>query len=95
VALLDVANPKHPVLMKEVNHCGGRAAMILPIKDRKYLVCDLVVFSIRGQNLASKFTFVHDGSTISGFPYHCDTDGNYAALPLDEVAIVLRLKKGP
>ena len=29
---------------------------------------------------------------LDGFPYHGDSDGAYAALPLDDVSIVLRLK---
>jgi hypothetical protein len=89
-ALLDVADPKHPIVVKEVNQCGGRAATVFSAEDGDYFVCDLVVFSIRGRALVRNFAFVSDGGTWSGFPYCGDSDGNYTALPLSNAAVVLR-----
>jgi hypothetical protein len=89
-ALLDVDDPKHPVVVKEVNQCGGRAATVFSTQEGDYFVCDLVVFSIRGRTLVRNFTFVSGGNTCSGFPYRGDSDGNYTALSLDEAAVVLR-----
>ncbi|MHB1033935.1 MAG: leucine-rich repeat domain-containing protein [Pirellulales bacterium] len=91
VALLDVADPAHPVLLKETR-CGGRAATMMSTKEGPFFVCRNLVSLIRGPNLFMNFSFDCQRGTCSGLPYRGDSDGTYAALPLDEEAIVLRVK---
>jgi hypothetical protein len=93
-ALLDVADPKHPVRIKEVNGRGGRAATVLSTKDGNYFVCKRAVFLIRDQDLVRAFSFDADLFAGNGFPYHCDSDGTYAALASDDIAVILRLRSG-
>jgi hypothetical protein len=94
-ALFSVADPKHPVLISEVTERGGRAATVFSTKDGSYFVCNGAVFSIRGQELVTALSFDSGGCTISGYPYHCDSDGTYAILPLDDITAVLRLRSSP
>ena len=91
-ALLDVADPKLPVVTKEMSQCGGRAATVFSTKDADYFVCDLVVFSVHERSLEKAFSYISGGSTGSGFPYRGDSDGGYTALPLDNAAVILRCK---
>ncbi len=92
VALLDVADPKLPVVVKEMSQCGGRAATVFSTKGESYFVCDLVVFSVRERTLEKNFSYISGGNTGSGFPYCGDSDGDYTGLPLDNAAVVLRCK---
>jgi Tfp pilus assembly protein PilF len=90
--LFSLAKPTSPVPVREFPDSGGRAATVLATEDGKYLLGDGVVFAVADQRLKECFSFYMDGSTLDGFPYHGDSVGPYAALPLDCLTVVVRVK---
>jgi hypothetical protein len=91
--LIDLAQPTHPVLSRELKDLGGRAATVLSTKQGDYYVCSGAIFSLNGRQERQVYSFFPPGTTCDGFSYHGDSDGTYAVLPLDDAAVVLRIKK--
>ena len=92
-AFISLAKPTQPRLIKETNDSGGRASTLLTTKQESYLVCDGMAFSIHYHELCEAYSFLSPGSTLDGFPYHGDSDGTYAVLPLDYAAVVVRIRE--
>ena len=99
-ALFDISEPSRPRLLYEQRDAGGRASSVLPTPAGEYFVCNGAVFSVGDDKLETAATFSElrrlgrfmslRGSTLDGAPYHGDSDGLYAALAMDHVAIVIR-----
>jgi len=91
-AFINLKKPKQPVLDKELKQSGGRSSTLLSTKQGNYFICDGIVFLIHGQRLRQMYPFDTSGSMLDVFPYHGDSDGDYATLPLDHAAIVVRIR---
>jgi hypothetical protein len=102
-ALLDITKASRPVVIKEFPGAGGGSATMLKDGQKSYLVCDGVIFSVEERALQETFSFlppsvtpngrIYHGWRLDGTPYHGDSDGLYAALAYDGVAVVLKLRR--
>jgi len=90
-AIFSTKDPARPALAGEFRRSGGRSATALLVNDQAYLVCEGVVFRISDSRLERVFSFF-PGSTLDAFPYHGDSDGEYAAVVSDAAVFVLRSK---
>jgi hypothetical protein len=101
-AIFSLSKPTRPALLREFASSGGESTTFITSADKSYLVCRGAVFSTDEEKLRKCFAYrcagikeeswPYVGFTWAGHVYHGSADGNYAALPLDQVAIVLHLK---
>jgi hypothetical protein len=94
-ALYDLKDPTRPRRISERDRAGGRAAALLRLRDRWFLVCDGGILGIEKDGLKDVHSYVSAGMTLDGLPYHGDSAGGCAALALDRVTVVIGPRRIP
>lgn len=91
-AVLYAADADGLHMLKETKNAGGRAATLLSRDGLQLLVCDGGVFRVGKSGIKQVFSFMSGGSTLDGASYAGDSEGQYAALALDGVAVLIKMK---
>jgi hypothetical protein len=81
--------------MSESEQAGGRAAALLELRGRWFLVCDNAVFAVEKDGFREVFSYFSGGSALDGEPYHGDSVRHHAALALDGVTVVIGPRRIP
>ena len=92
-SLFSLAKPTQPVLLKELADSGGRTAALLSAKNQHFLVCNGAVFVVGAEDIKKCSSIPSGGACLDGQPYHGDSNGVYAALATDLMAIVVRMRE--